>query len=152
MLWMDMKMFCVEWCHKKSRLYILSHWQQHSDGIWVQDMQIRQTWIMKRCDREKKLNMRNVVNNHRRRCDRPGFRAAAIPPCLFMPLDLGRGVKPFEARHCSRLELRGPCVEIFFSPAGSTSMVRLASTTKWGYSVTSSLKGRNKVCVCITQA
>ena len=30
-----------------------------------------------------------------------------------MPFDLARAGIPFDARHCSRREFRGPCVDIF---------------------------------------
>lgn len=69
---------------------------------------------------------------HLLRCDRPDFRRAAIPPCRFMPFNAGRAVMPFESLHCSRRELRGPCVDIRFGevegPAPESSSI--ASSVK----------------------
>lgn len=48
-----------------------------------------------------------------------------------MPLGFGRESRPLEARHCARLELRGPCVDIRFAVGSGTdceSMVILSMT------------------------
>jgi len=50
---------------------------------------------------------------YRRRCGRPALRNAAIPPCRFIFRAFGRAGMPFDRRHCSLRELRGPCVLIF---------------------------------------
>ena len=55
-----------------------------------------------------------LTSAHRLRCDLPDFRRAAGRPCRFMPFGAGRAGMPFESRHCSRRELRGPCVDIRF--------------------------------------
>ena len=46
--------------------------------------------------------------SYRRLCARPGLRRAAIVPCPFIPLDLGRGVIPFETLQRSRRDPLGP--------------------------------------------
>jgi hypothetical protein len=45
---------------------------------------------------------------YRRLWDRPGLCREATVPCLFIPLDLGRGVIPFEVLHRSRRDPLGP--------------------------------------------
>ena len=77
------------------------------------------------------------VESHRLRCDLPAFRRAATPPWRFMPREVGRAAMPFDARHCSRLELRGPCVDIRFeleaedpAPSSSIASVRCMEVTK----------------------
>jgi len=45
---------------------------------------------------------------YRRLWDRPGLCREATVPCLFSPLDLGRGVMPFETLHRSRRDPLGP--------------------------------------------
>ena len=46
--------------------------------------------------------------SYRRLWARPGLRRAAIVPCPFIPLDLGRGVIPFETLQRSRRDPLGP--------------------------------------------
>jgi hypothetical protein len=48
------------------------------------------------------------ISSYRRLWARPGLRRAAIVPCPFIPLDLGRGVIPFEALQRSRRDPLGP--------------------------------------------
>jgi hypothetical protein len=48
------------------------------------------------------------ISSYRRLWARPGLRRAAIVPCPFIPLDLGRGVIPFETLQRSRRDPLGP--------------------------------------------
>jgi len=45
---------------------------------------------------------------YRRLWARPDLCREATVPCRFIPLDLGRGVIPFEALQCSRRDPLGP--------------------------------------------
>ena len=45
---------------------------------------------------------------------RPGRTRAAIPPCRLRPFDFGRAGMPFDNRHSSRREPRGPWVDTRF--------------------------------------
>lgn len=63
----------------------------------------------------------NTINDYLLRLDRPDFRTAATIPCRFMPLDFGFADNPFESRHSSRREPRGPCVDIRFDCASEIS-------------------------------
>jgi hypothetical protein len=48
------------------------------------------------------------ISSYRRLWDRPGLCREATVPCLLIPLDLGRGVIPFETLHRSRRDPLGP--------------------------------------------
>ncbi len=48
------------------------------------------------------------ISSYRRLWARPGLCRAAMVPCLFAPLDLGRGVIPFETLQRSRRDPLGP--------------------------------------------
>ncbi len=53
------------------------------------------------------------ISSYRRLWARPCLRRAAVVPCLFIPLDLARGVIPFETLERSRRDPLGPRVEMF---------------------------------------
>lgn len=57
----------------------------------------------------------------------PAFRLAATPPCRFIAFLLGLGVIPFDVRHSSRRECRGPWVDMRLAFSVSTTI----DSKKW---------------------
>jgi hypothetical protein len=66
------------------------------------------TFNTRRHQAKNVLYTMSQISSYRRLWARPGLRLAAIVPCPFIPLDLGRGVIPFETLQRSRRDPLGP--------------------------------------------
>lgn len=65
--------------------------------------------------------------------ERPAFRRAANPPCLFMPFREGCAERPLDNRHSSRLDPFGPCVDIRFDDDdGDSESLSTCIESKYG--------------------
>jgi hypothetical protein len=82
--------------HARQRNLIQNGWYLHMSAV-------EYTHI-----RQKHIVLHSKIDSYRRLWARPGLRRAAIVPCLFIPLDLGRGVMPFETLQRSRRDPLGP--------------------------------------------
>jgi hypothetical protein len=83
--------------HERQGNLIQNEWYLHTCTVKYTHIRLRYMYSI----------MPQVIS-YRRLWDRPGLCREATVPCLFIPLDLGRGVIPFETLQRSRRDPLGP--------------------------------------------